>query len=162
LGGFGPPQLVHSGFTGEFTVADFNGDNSPDLAIVDINQNQSQFTAVVLLNNGNGTFNTRAGIPVFGTFATQIIAADLNGDGKEDLAVTGLNTLSIAVLTGNGDGSFNASPNANFGSTVFAQSVAAGDFNQDGKSDLVVTGVRSDAPTGSAAGGISLLVNNAQ
>ena len=157
-----PTATGHTGFTGEFTVGDFNGDDSPDLAIVDLNQNQSQFTAVVLLNNGNGIFNTVASIPVFGTFATQIIAADLNGDGKLDLAVTGLNTLSVAVLTGNGDGSFNASPNANFGSTVFAQSLAAGDFNRDGKSDLVVTGVRSDAPTGSAAGGVSLLLNNTQ
>jgi hypothetical protein len=162
LGGFGEPQLIHTGFTGEFAVADFNGDNSPDLAIVDLNQQGTQFIVDVMLNNGDGTFRRAANIPVFGTFVTQVIAADLNGDGKIDLAVSGLNTLSVAVLTGNGDGSFNVSPNANFGSTVFAQSLAAGDFNRDGKSDLVVTGRRSDAPPGSAAGGVSLLVNNTQ
>jgi len=162
LGGFGQPQLIHSGFTGEFTIADFNGDSSPDLAVVDLNQQGTQFTVDVLLNDGNGTFRRVATIPVFGTFVTGVIAADLNGDGKLDLAVPGLNTLSVAVLSGNGDGTFNASPNANFGSTVFAQSLAAGDFNRDGKSDLVVTGVRSDAPAGIPAGGVSLLVNNTQ
>ena len=162
LGGFGQPQLVHSGFTGEFTIADFNGDNSPDLAVVNLNQQGTQFTVDVLLNNGNGTFRRVASIPVFGTFVTQVIAADLNGDGKIDLAVSGLNTLSVAVLTGNGDGTFSSSPNANFGSTVFAQSLAAGDFNRDGKADVVVTGVRSDAPPGTAAGGVSLLLNNTQ
>ena len=160
LGGFAQPQLVHSGFTGEFVAGDFNRDNTPDLAIIDINANGTQFTVDVLLNNGNGTFRTASQIPIFGGFPTQITAADLNGDGKLDLAICGLNTLSVAVLTGNGDGSFSTSPNANFGSTTFAQSLVTGDFSGDGKFDIVVTGRVSNLSEGSTAGGVSLLVNN--
>src|SRR4029077_9470093 len=63
------------------------------------------------------------------------IAADLNGDGKADLAGAGLNAVS--VMLGNGDGTFR--PKTDFNVGAQAQAVAAGDFNSDGKVDLVVT-----------------------
>jgi hypothetical protein len=63
------------------------------------------------------------------------IAADLNGDGKPDLAGAGANAVS--VMLGNGDGTFRAKTDFPIG--VQAQAVAAGDFNSDGRVDLVVT-----------------------
>jgi hypothetical protein len=63
------------------------------------------------------------------------IAADLNGDGKVDLAGAGLNAAS--VMLGNGDGTFRVKTDFPIG--VQTQAVAAGDFNSDGKLDLVVT-----------------------
>ena len=63
------------------------------------------------------------------------IAADLNGDGKVDLAGAGLNAVS--VMLGNGDGTFR--PRTDFNVGAQAQAVAAGDFNSDGKVDLVAT-----------------------
>src|SRR4029079_9192613 len=63
------------------------------------------------------------------------IAADLNGDGKVDLAGAGANAVS--VMLGNGDGTFRAKTDFPIG--VQTQAVAAGDFNGDGKVDLVVT-----------------------
>jgi hypothetical protein len=158
LGGFSQPQLVHAGFTGEFTTADFNGDKVPDLAIVDLNRNGSQFVVDVLLGNGNGTFRQVSQVPMFGSFATQVIAADFNQDGKIDLAVSGLNTLSVDVLIGNGDGTFAAT--SEFGASTFAQSLAAGDFNGDGRTDIAVTGRASNNKQGSTASAVSLLLNN--
>jgi hypothetical protein len=63
------------------------------------------------------------------------IAADLNADGKPDLAGAGRNAAS--VMLGNGDGTFRA--RTDFPVGFQTQAVAAGDFNSDGRADLVVT-----------------------
>jgi FG-GAP-like repeat len=63
------------------------------------------------------------------------IAADLNGDGRPDLAGAGANAVS--VMLANGDGTFRAKTDFPIGTQT--QAVAAGDFNSDGKVDLVVT-----------------------
>ena len=159
LGGFGAPRLVHEGFTGIFAVGDFNGDSHPDLAIADLNQGQNGFVVDTFLGNGDGSFRTGSRASIFGAIPTQIVAGDLNRDGKLDLAVTALNNLTIDVLSGNGDGSFTPSPNANFGATTFAQSLSIGDFNADGRNDIAVTGVASNAGVGTSAGAVSLLLN---
>src|SRR5215211_753601 len=63
------------------------------------------------------------------------ITADLNGDGKLDLAGTGAN--SAAIMLGKGDGTFQAK--IEYPVAGQAQHLAAGDFNSDGRMDLVVT-----------------------
>jgi len=64
-----------------------------------------------------------------------LIAADLNGDGRPDLA--GLGASGAAVLLGNGDGTFQ--PIANYPVFSWSQALTAGDFNSDGRVDLMVT-----------------------
>jgi FG-GAP-like repeat len=63
------------------------------------------------------------------------IAADLNADGRPDLAGAGGNAVS--VMLGNGDGTFR--PKTDFPVGTQTQAVGAGDFNSDGRVDLVVT-----------------------
>jgi len=63
------------------------------------------------------------------------VAADLNLDGRPDLAGAGANAVS--VMLGNGDGTFRAKTDFPVG--IQTQAVAAGDFNSDGSTDLMVT-----------------------
>jgi len=66
-----------------------------------------------------------------------VAADDFNGDGKLDLAVTIQGTNSVAILLGNGNGTFAAPVSYAVGTVPFV--VATGDFNGDGKRDLAVS-----------------------
>jgi hypothetical protein len=80
---------------------------------------------------GSATFTT-FNYPFFG--GTHI-AVDLNGDGRLDLAGSGQN--AAAVMLNNGNGTFQ--PKVQYPVDGATQAVAAGDFNGDGRVDLVVT-----------------------
>ena len=124
--------------TGPVWVAlgDLNGDGKTDLAVA--NQGSNNGTGMVggdvavLLNMGGGTF-VAANYPA-GASPVSVAMADLNGDGKADLAVA--SGTGVSVLLNNGNGTFGAP--ASYGSGTSPSSVAAGDLNGDGKLDLVV------------------------
>src|SRR5208337_4462471 len=63
-----------------------------------------------------------------------LVAADLNGDGKQDLAVAGYGSSQVGVLLGNGDGTFQAATSYSVGGGPVG--ITAGDFNGDGITDL--------------------------
>ncbi len=77
-------------------VADVNGDGRPDLLVA--NERTTAFNEKgrvgVLLGNGDGTFQTVSGYRSGGVFATAIVARDVNGDGKPDLLVGHIESLS--------------------------------------------------------------------
>lgn len=84
----------------------------------------------------NATF-TQQSYPMLGN---QHVAADFNGDGKLDLAGSGVSSTGVpsaSVMLNNGDGTF--SPKVDYPAAGYTDSIAAGDFNGDGKLDLAVT-----------------------
>jgi len=113
------------------TVADFNGDGKPDLAVA----NNRDDNVSVLLGNSDGTFQAAHNYGA-GTAPKSVVTGDFNGDGRMDLVVANAMSNNVSILIGNGDGTFQAAVNYAAGSTP--QSVASGDFNGDGKLDLAV------------------------
>jgi sugar lactone lactonase YvrE len=132
-------------------AGDFNGDGKTDLVLLD-NSFATTDTVTTYLGNGDGTFGPATTSVVYQQSSTggdyvpgSMVAADLNGDGKLDLAVVGnyISSGGVTILLGNGDGTFSAAgpnqaPNKDFGL------VATGDFNGDGIPDLVVTNYFED------------------
>lgn len=119
-------------------LADFNGDGELDLAIFS-QVNEGETGLLILLGNGDGTFRR------FADYATgcgpdgsdcSAAVADLNGDGRLDLAAHNSSNNTVSVLLGNGDGTFQSA--VAFATGEFPNQVISGDFNADGRLDLAV------------------------
>src|SRR6266478_4446530 len=122
------------GFPWSIAAGDFNGDGKLDLVVSNYGDNSLS----VLLGNGDGTFQAPLTSPV-GTNPAQVTVGDFNGDGKLDLAVSSVANNTVAVLLGNGDGTFQAPQTFASAGMTHPYFVAVGDFNRDGKPDLVVS-----------------------
>ena len=139
---------VHDRFNDGFSIDDFNSDGNLDVIAIAYNG-----FAVTALGNGDGTFqrliwnNPNKGRP------QTIFSSDLNCDGMSDLAtitvsaVVGSESL-LSTYPGIGDGTF--LPNIDYIEpvvlnyrSVFA-SIASGDFDGDGKEDLLVKSTKNN------------------
>ncbi len=80
------------------TVADFNSDGIPDLAVVNAVAN----TVSVWIGQGNGRFWLDVGGPIpVGSGPAAIGAGDFNGDGFPDLAIADAGSSDVTVLLAN-------------------------------------------------------------
>ena len=120
-GGYG--AVVEAGTaTPSIIVADINGDGNPDLVVLNQNDGTNSNGVIgVLIGNGNGTFKPVVTYDTGGYPANSMAMADLNGDGKLDLAVVncaptgstncpGTGNMTVAVRLGKGDGTFGIDP----------------------------------------------------
>ncbi len=133
-------------------VADFNNDGNPDLVA-----NSSQ--TFVYLGDGSGGFPATRSFNT-GTGLQGVAAGDFNGDGRDDVASLGVNALLFAQVgillndSGLGCPAVSFGPAARtFPAGANPVGAARGDFNQDGRLDVVVT-------NGGSPGSVSVLLAN--
>ena len=115
-------------------LGDFNGDNKLDLALSSGAIVNGAANVEVRLGNGDGSFPNTAAFPV-GQSPAALASADLNGDGKLDLAVVDFASNSAIILLGSGTGQFTRAASVPLG--VNPNSLVAADLNGDRKPDLV-------------------------
>jgi hypothetical protein len=130
-GTFQTPVQNPVGATPTSIVAgDFTGEGRLDLAVADGEGIQ------MLLGNGDGAFQPAKTVAV--GIDGGLVAGDFNGDGRLDLAVAGFNSQSgaaeVAVLLGNGDGTFQPALQYPVASTP--NCIVAGQFTGNGRLDL--------------------------
>ena len=130
----GPIPVGHLPFS--VVAPDLNGDGKVDLAVANRDSND----VTVLLGNGAGGFSAAPGSPIkLGPRdPVSLVTADLNGDGRPDLAVANYTSKDVSVLLGDGAGGFSAAPGSPVRVAGHPLSVTAADLNGDGKVDLVI------------------------
>ena len=144
IGSFAPKVDFTTGSNPySLAIGDLDGDSKPDLVVVNANSN-----TVSLLRNtaGSGNINISSFAAkvdfVTGTQPFSVIAGDLDGDGKLDLAIANFLSSTVSVYRNTStigsinSGSFTAK--VDFATGTNAGSVAIGDMDGNGKPDLAV------------------------
>jgi hypothetical protein len=125
---------------GPILAADVNNDGRLDLVVGDFDFVSGSI--FVLLGKGDGTFQSPLETPI-GLGPNGLVAADLDGDGNQDLVFSSYSNHSISVLKGHGDGSFSEPTTYAIAGEPFFLTI--GDFNADGRLDLAVDGDSTSA-----------------
>jgi hypothetical protein len=149
-GKFSAPILSDTGvaltsnWMGDYRLGDFRKTGHPDFVAIGVSLEFSQGVQYIVFapGNGDGTFGKPTYTSVTGADGIMAVG-DFNGDGKLDfVAVNADSTVTgkyANVFLGNGDGTFRSGGSVSFSDSGNAITRAyAGDFNRDGKLDVLV------------------------
>lgn len=136
-------QVAH----GSLDWGDVDGDGDDDLLVNGgVLDPHLQRGVTVILENDGGTFR-RLDLQLPGTFSGAARFGDFDLDGRMDLAVSGAPRAFaqpiFSIYLNNGSG-FNAAI-PSFG--LLMGDLAVGDYNEDGDTDVVVTGINAERNT---------------
>lgn len=157
-GGFVPAGTYASGQqTFGIAVGDLTGDGHLDIVASnygsELDANRGFLT--YYRGRGDGTFDSKIEIPV-GDGPIGVVLADLDGDGRDDIANTNYREDTISILFSHGDGTFSAPDFVR--TAVRPRNLNFGDLDGDGDLDLAVADEGLTLIPG-VPGGITILNN---
>ena len=117
-------------------AADFNADGFLDFAVV----SAGTYSVSILINNRNGQFQAARNFTT-GLDPQTMTTADFNGDNLVDLVIGNRGSAGFSLFINDGAGGFNTSL---VGIGANPGQILAGDFNLDGKQDLLIAQVYSN------------------
>ena len=118
-------------------VADLDGDGDLDVVVAGLNFVNAA-TTIVYRNNGNGTFTQAASLT--GVYNGSVAVGDFDNDRRPDIVLAGSNGSSAVTTVYRNYGSFSfVNTGVNLPGTRLA-SVAWGDFDNDGRPDILISG----------------------
>ncbi|HVO96645.1 MAG TPA: VCBS repeat-containing protein [Bryobacteraceae bacterium] len=135
----------------DLALGDFNGDGNLDVAIA----NTETPLITILLGDGKGGFKPSPHSPFTVDSHPHVhglAAADFTGDGKLDVVTDDWGRNQIRLLAGDGAGNLIGSGKAFPTGKRPYQRVRSGDFNRDGKPDVVTTNLDENT--------VSILLND--
>ena len=159
-----PVQLPES--PGELVVGDVNGDGRLDLAT----DFHDSYNVTLLLGQADGGFALAPNSPIVMKQGQQphthgLGMADLNGDGKLDLASVNNADNDISVALGDGRGGFTLAPRGPFAVGPSPYPFTIGDINNDGRLDIVSNATATGpnrAQQLATSRALTLLINDGQ
>jgi len=142
---FSSPLPITSGtFPAGIAVGDIDGDGKLDVAVA----NQSSFTVSIFRNTstiGTISFANKVDVSV-GATPLSVALADLDGDGKLDIAVPNSGGNSLSILQNHSTSGVILFPSLRFFATATApRNITTSDIDGDGKLDVVVTNASSNS-----------------
>lgn len=112
-------------------VADFNLDGKLDLVITRGGLNSAQ----IFNGDGGGKF-TAGNVISVGSGVQQVAIGDFNNDSRPDFATINTQSFTVALNSATNPGTFTASNVSTGGNSLY---LLTGDFNSDGKTDVLVS-----------------------
>jgi hypothetical protein len=124
-------------------VSDVDGDDKPDIAL----SNATTKTLSVFRNTstaGNISLDARIDYPANGT-PTVLAIGDIDGDTKPEIALGDADNAIVQVFKNNSTSGAIGFTSINFATGMSAGSLLINDFNGDGKNDVAITNVNTNA-----------------
>ncbi len=132
----------------ESSISDFDGDGKMDIVVTSSNSGIISIFRNTTVSVGNISFASKIDLS-FLNRSDNVFSADLDGDGKPDIATANFSSANISIIKNTtsaiGNISFASAINYNVGTNP--TDIVGGDFDGDGKIDLSVSNYTSKTIT---------------